>query len=323
MLRAEETTQTKTVYQSTLNVDYKSRPYENLLSKDQQNEETSKYKHFEANPPFVNLKTMFRNNFHAAIIFLLLLVGASSCTTSKQLSYFKDLPDRESVNKINTTNYEPLKLQTNDEVQVTVSSISPEASQFFNPVVVNPSPSVSGSAGNRQSPENLNLYRVSSNGFITFPVLGDIRAAGLTTDELKSSISEKLKDYLKNPIVTVRLANFKVTVIGEVGNPIVVPVNGQNINILEAIGAAGDMTVYGIRKNVKVIRKLPDGSTEVAILDFNKSSVLKSPWFKLRQNDIVYVQPNKSKGVLGTRASIWVPVVSSLITFAAIIISRK
>jgi polysaccharide export outer membrane protein len=148
-------------------------------------------------------------------------------------------------------------------------------------------------------------------------------AAGLTTEELKASISEKLKEYLKDPIVTTRLTNFKVTVIGEVGKPVVVPVGGQTINVLEAIGAAGDMTVNGIRKNVKVIRKLPDGSTEVAVLNFNKTNVLQSPWFQLRQNDIVYVQPNKSKGILGSRASVWVPIITSIIYTAAIFITRN
>ena len=111
--------------------------------------------------------------------------------------------------------------------------------------------------------------------------------------------------------------------IGEVGNPIVVPVNGQTINVIEAIGAAGDMTVFGIRKNVRVIRKLPDGGTEVALLDFNKSNVLQSPWFQLKQNDIVYVQPNKSKGVLGNRANVWVPIVTAFLYTAAILFTSN
>ena len=83
------------------------------------------------------------------------------------------------------------------------------------------------------------------------------------------------------------------------------------------------MTVYGIRKNVKVIRKLPDGTTEVALLNFNKANVLQSPWFQLKQNDIVYVQPNKSKGSLGTTTSVWVPIVTSILYIAAIIITRN
>ncbi len=257
------------------------------------------------------------------LLFLPAIAGIYSCSTSKQLPYFKDLPAVSLVNKISTLPYVPLKLQANDEVQVTISSTSPEASQFFNLVVVSPSTSFEGTTSGSQSQGYINLYRVSASGFITLPVLGDIQAAGFTTEELKSNISEKLKEYLKDAVVTARLTNFKVTVIGEVGNPVVIPVNGQTINVLEAVGAAGDMTVYGIRKNVKVIRKLPDGTTEVALLNFNKSNVLQSPWFQLKQNDIVYVQPNNSKGILGTKTSVWIPIISSLIYTAAIIISRR
>lgn len=246
-----------------------------------------------------------------------------SCKTTKQLSYFKDLQENTAVSKINTLPYEPLKLQVNDDVQVTISSTSPEASQFFNLVAATPSTSFDGTSASSQSKGYINLYRVSTSGFISMPVLGDIQAAGLNTEELKSNISEKLKEYLKDAVVTARLTNFKVTVIGEVGTPVVIPVNGQTINVLEAIGAAGDMTVFGIRNNVKVIRKLPDGTTEVALLNFNKSNVLQSPWFQLKQNDIVYVQPNKSKGILGTKTSLWVPVISSLIYTATIIITRR
>jgi len=249
--------------------------------------------------------------------------GLYSCKTSKQLAYFKDLRDSSLVSKISTLPYEPLKLQANDEVQVTISSSAPEASQFFNLVAVTPSTSVDGTATVSQSQGYINLYRVSTKGFISMPVLGDIEAAGLTTEELKTTISGKLKEYLKDAIVTTRLTNFKVTVIGEVDKPVIIPVNGQTINVLEAVGAAGDMTVHGIRKNVRVIRKLPDGSTEVAVLNFNKSNVLQSPWFQLKQNDIVYVQPNRSKALLGSRASVWVPIIASIIYTTAVFITTN
>jgi polysaccharide biosynthesis/export protein len=265
---------------------------------------------------------MLKRNFLIIVIILCSIISFYSCRTSKQLPYFKDLSDTALVSKIKSSRYDPLKLQTNDEVQISISSTLPEASQFFNPVVVTPSPSVDGIT-TKQSQGYINIYRVSFDGFITLPVLGDIKASGLTTEELKSTISEKLKDYLKNTIVTVRLTNFQVTVIGEVGKPLVIPVNGQTINVLEAIGAAGDLTVFGIRKNVKVIHKLPDGTTEIAILNLNKSDVFKSPWFQLKQNDIVYVQPNKNKGILGTKTDLFVPIVTALLYTAAIILSRN
>lgn len=271
---------------------------------------------------FVYPKLMLKRIFIYTVILLPSMAGLYSCKTSKQLSYFKDLRDTALVSKISTLPYEPLKLQANDEVQVTISSTSPEASQFFNLVAVTPT-SVDGTTSSNQSQGYINLYSVSTKGFITLPVLGNIQAAGLTTEELKSNISEKLKEYLKDAIVTTRLTNFKVTVIGEVGKPVVIPVNGQTINVLEAVGAAGDMTVHGIRKNVKVIRKLPDGTTEVALLNFNKSNVLQSPWFQLKQNDIIYVEPDRSKGILGSSATVWVPIITSIIYTAAIFITRN
>jgi polysaccharide export outer membrane protein len=251
----------------------------------------------------------------------LLIVCLYSCKAPRELPYFKDLPD-EAVSKIASSSYQPLKLQTDDEVQITISSLSPEASQFFNLVSATPLSSVAGASNASQSQTFANLYRVSAAGMLTMPVLGEIQANGLSTEELKAEIVKKLAPFLKDAIVTVRLTNFKVTVIGEVGKPTVVPVNGQNINVLEAIGAAGDMTIYGVRKNVKVLHKLQDGSTEVARLDFNNSSVLKSPYFQLKQNDIVYIQPNKSKGFRSSESGVWLPIVISILSLTASIILR-
>jgi polysaccharide biosynthesis/export protein len=258
------------------------------------------------------------------LVILVSIINLYSCRSSRQLPYFKDLSDTARLSKIATQPYEPLRLQANDEIQVTISSASPEASRFFNlsatsiPVTASSTSSLAAPSGGF-----MNLYHVSFGGSITIPVLGEIRVTGLTTEEVKMNIQEKLKDYLKDAVVTVTLTNFKVTVIGEVNRPVVVPVNGQTINVLEAVGASGDMTIFGIRKNVKVIRKLPDGTTEVAVLDFNKSNVMQSPYFQLKQNDVVYIQPNKSKGLQATRAGIWIPIVTTLISVAAIIITRK
>lgn len=266
---------------------------------------------------------MFRKFIINFFLLLPLLAMLCSCETSRQLPYFQDLPDNRPVTNVATKPYEPLKLQENDELQITVSSQSPEASQFFNLMVVAPSNNSAAPVISGANPGSLNMYRVSSNGSITMPVLGEIKVSGLTTEQVRLVILEKLKDYLKDAVVTVNLTNFKVTVIGEVNRPVVIPVNGQTFNVLEAVGASGDMTVFGIRKNVKVIRKLPDGKTEVAVLDFNKSNVMQSPYFQLRQNDIVYIQPNKSKGILGTRSSIWIPIITTLISVTAIVLTRN
>jgi len=237
---------------------------------------------------------MLRKFIIYLFVLLPLLAMLCSCETSRQLPYFQDLPDNRAVTNIATRPYEPLTLQSNDELQITVSSSSPEASQFFNLMVVAPSNTSAAPVIPTATPSAMNMYRVGASGNITMPVLGEVKVSGLTTEQVRLVVVEKLKDYLKDAVVTVNLTNFKVTVIGEVNRPVVIPVNGQTINVLEAVGASGDMTVFGIRKNVKVIRKLPDGKTEVAVLDFNKSNVMQSPYFQLRQNDIVYVK-RKSK----------------------------
>ena len=278
---------------------------------------------FQRELPFYITLFMFRKFITCSFLLFPLLAMLCSCETSRQLPYFQDLPDNRPVTNVATKPYEPLKLQENDEVQINVSSSSPEASQFFNLMVVAPSNTSAAPVIASSTPSAMNMYRVGANGNITMPVLGEIKVSGLTTDQVRVVIAERLKDYLKDAVVTVNLTNFKVTVIGEVNRPVVIPVNGQTINVLEAVGASGDMTVFGIRKNVKVIRKLPDGKTEVAVLDFNKSNVMQSPYFQLRQNDIVYIQPNKSKGILGTRSSIWIPIVTTLISVTAIVLTRK
>ena len=265
---------------------------------------------------------MSKNIFPAlAVIFVSIVF--SSCRTSRELPYFQDLSQTDPVTRLATPAYEPLKLQVNDEIQVTISSNSQESSMFFNLAAVTPNVAQNSGVNSKPVQSFINVYRVGYMGAITLPVLGDIYAMNLTTEDLRKNILLKLTDYLKDAIVTVTLVNFKVTVIGEVGSPIVVPVNGQTINVLEAIGAAGDLTVFGIRKNVRVIRKLADGTTEVASLNLNRSDLLSSPYFQLKQNDIVYVQPNKNKGLQGTRQNVWIPILTSAASIITIILTRN
>lgn len=251
-----------------------------------------------------------------------------SCQTSKQLTYFKDLSDTAALQTIPTAKAPPLQLQADDQVQLSISSPSPEATSFFNLMAATPSPSVNSTSSNssNQTSSNqsfINLYTVSNEGHITLPVIGDIQAAGLTLEQLRQQVVLALKPYLTNPIVSTRLTNFKVTVIGEVNKPFTVPVNGEKINVLEAIGASGDMTMYGARQKVKVIRKLPDGNTEIAKLDFNSSKTFQSPYFNLRQNDVVYIQPNKNKSFLANNTTFWASLVLSVASIVTVILTRN
>lgn len=266
-------------------------------------------------------------NTHLVRGFLLLLPLATilfSCKTSKQLTYFRDLSDTALLQTIPTAKAPAILLQPDDQVQLSISSPSPEASKFFNLMSANPSAQLSSTASTTSSSQSfLNLYTVSNEGLITLPVLGDVKAAGFTLEQLRQEVVMKLKPYLTNPIVSTRIMNFKVTVIGEVNKPFTVPVSGEKINVLEAIGASGDMTMYGSRKHVKVIRKLPDGNTEIARLDFNSSNTFQSPYFNLRQNDVVYIQPNKNKSFLANNTTFWASLLLSVASIVTVIITRN
>lgn len=255
-------------------------------------------------------------------LLILILLSSTSCRTVKQLTYFNDLSDTAAVNTIGTTKVEPLRLQADDQIQISISSPSAEAARFFNLMTSNPSASIS-STGSSSNQLFINLYTVSSEGKITLPVIGDLQAAGYTLEELRQSVTTALKPYLSNPIVSTRLTNFKVTVIGEVSRPFTVNVSGEKINILEAIGSAGDLTIYGSRKKVKVIRKLSDGNTEIARLDLNSVNAFQSPYFNLRQNDVVYVQPNKNKSFSVNNTTFWASVVLSIASITAVILTRR
>lgn len=264
-----------------------------------------------------------KNNHLWGLLILPVSFFFFSCQTSKQLTYFKDLSDTAALQTIPTAKAPPLQLQADDQVQLSISSPSAEASSFFNLMAASPSASTTGVTPSQPNQSFINLYTVSNEGRITLPVLGDIQAAGLTLEQLRQQVALALKPYLTNPIVSTRLTNFKVTVIGEVNKPFTVPVNGEKINVLEAIGASGDMTVYGARQKVKVIRKLPDGNTEIARLDFNSSKTFQSPYFNLRQNDVVYIQPNKNKSFLANNTTFWASVVLGVASIVTIILTRN
>ena len=218
--------------------------------------------------------------FSGILFFLIIVVSLVGCKSSKQLAYFQDLNDTTKIQSAAQYPYEPLKIKVDDQLQISISSPGAEAAQDFNLV-----------AGTATS-----VYIVSYSGNITLPVLGDMHVLDLTTEALKQKITDALKAYLKDVVVVVNITNFKVTVMGEVGNPGPIKVIGEKMDVLEAIGIAGDMTPFSIRTNVKVMRKAP-GGIEVAHLNFNSSKMLQSPFYQLQQNDVVYVEPNKNKGI--------------------------
>lgn len=185
------------------------------------------------------------------------------------------------------------KFQTDDLLSIKVTSLNAESNMLFNAGVLMPS----GDNKNTviSSPINED-YLIDKNGFINYPVIGQINLKGLTKLEAVIKMSLLLDEYVKNPIINIRLLNFRITVIGEVQRPSTFTIPTEKVTILEALGLAGDMTAFGKRDNVIIIRE-KDGLRSTTRLNLNEKSVLASPYYYLQQNDVIYVEPYKTKAI--------------------------
>ena len=217
----------------------------------------------------------------------------ASCQSYKKVPY---LQDSEVVGQaVQQETLYDARIMPKDQLTVVVSCTNPELAAPFNLTAAG---SASMTAGNSQgaSQSSPQTYLVDNEGNINFPVLGILKVGGLTKKEVEQMIVEKLKPYIKEtPIVTARMVNYKISVLGEVAGPGTFTISNEKVNLLEALAMAGDMTIYGMRDNVKLIREDADGKQQIITLDLNKAETLLSPYYWLQQNDIVYVTPNKAK----------------------------
>ena len=168
-------------------------------------------------------------------------------------------------------------------------------------------------------------YLVNNQGEIDFPVLGRLKISGLTKNECEALIREKLIPYLKEtPIVNVRMVNYKISVLGEVKSPGTFTVSNEKVNVLEALAMAGDMTVYGVRDNVKLVRENANGERIIQTLNLNDADLIRSPYFYLQQNDILYVSPNKTvarNSDIGNSTTLWISATSILVSIASLLVT--
>lgn len=244
---------------------------------------------------------------------LLLFLVFSSCASRKDVVYFQDTSDFETL--VNDNAFAS-KFKVDDLVSIHVSSLNPEASAPFN--------LFRGASENGFQPEQVD-YLVDQAGEIDFPVIGKLRIEGLSPDELRVLLRDRLSEYLKDPIINIRLRNFTVTVLGAVNRPGTYPINGEQVTILEALGFAGDLTIRGRRENVLVIRDF-SGTKIYTRIDLTSKNMVKSPVYYLTQNDVVYVEPNQSgikETSIDARAGLYVSIVSVLITATAIFLTRN
>lgn len=242
---------------------------------------------------------------------LYLLISAfflASCVSHKQVTYFNDLQDVKT-GELNIPNAPSSVLKKGDLVEVQISSISLETNAYFQK---DQSSSDEGFGGN--------LYQIDEEGVIHLPLVGKIEITGLSKEEARSTIEAALLEYVQKPSVNLRIADYKITVLGEVNSPGVYKIPTGDATLLEALGYAGDLTVYGVRANVLLIR---DNGVEKSFhrLNLNDSGVLESEHFYLQNNDVIYVQP--TKGLTSKDDNIYriLPLVISSLTFIAVVIS--
>ena len=244
-----------------------------------------------------------------------------SCGSTKNIAYFQNA---KYIDYEQSKYLYDAKIMPKDILTITVTTVNPEAAVPFNltiPTTLNQSQRATNNTSLLQT------YLVDNNGQIEYPVVGTIAVGGLTKSDCEKLILSKIKPYLnenERPVVTVRMTNYKISVLGEVARPGMFTVGNEKINILEALAQAGDLTIYGVRTNVKLIREDATGKKEIHTLNLNDASLINSPYYYLQQNDIVYVEPNKVKSRnsgVGATTSLWLTGTSILISLASLLYS--
>lgn len=261
-----------------------------------------------------------KNKILIYIFFGFLIQLSISCGQKKQIAYYQNIDQlKEGVVTFNP------KIQTDDLLTIVVSAPDPEIAAPFNlSVTMTPIATNQASQGQLQQ----QLYLVDNQGMIQFPVLGEIKIGGLTKNEAVTMLKIKLKSLIKEPIINIRIVNFKVTVQGEVFKPGSFNVVSERITLPEALSLAGDLTINGKRSNIIVIRE-ENGKRTHAKVDITKSDFINSPYYYLSQNDLIYVEPNSAKSNTATVFNQNIPIfisIASLVSsaiFSIILINQN
>jgi polysaccharide export outer membrane protein len=242
-------------------------------------------------------------SYYLSLLSFLCLLLCFSCRPSRSLVYFSDINNSEDYRAV-IKNAAVLRLQPNDLLSIRVTSLNRESDELFNQ---------SGKVSNANngsdgfSPDG--GYLIDSAGYVNFPVVGKVKLSGQTIEEATARMTTALEKYLKSPLLSIRLLNFRITVIGEVNKPSTFLVPSSHINVLEALGLAGDMTAYGRRENVLLVRE-SNHVRSTTRLNLNNKELLNSPYFYLQQNDVIYVVPDRIKEVQASTNTRTVTIVS-------------
>ena len=245
------------------------------------------------------------------VTVILMMVG---CGSSKEVAYWQNI---DSISLAASKGLYDAKIMPKDELTILVQTTDPVTSEPFN----------LRSTGQTSNKDQITGYLVDNDGMINFPIVGKIHVAGLTKTECEDLIKSKIQPYLartENPLVSVRTSSYRITVIGEVNRPGVIPVATEKISLIEALAEAGDMTIYGKRDNVLLVREDKSGEKHKVRLNMNDANIINSPYYYLQQNDIIYVEPHKVKArntFFGSNTSIFYSVIGITTSLVSLLIT--
>lgn len=239
----------------------------------------------------VNWKKYGFSNLKFILCFLFFPMFFYSCISTQNVPYFKDISDTSKPVSVVMSAYNDPIIQIDDILSVNIQTIDPQASA---PISQSNIANLSATSSTLPPMPSSTGYLVDKEGTISIPLLGTIKVAGLTTAKARKVILTKAEEFYKSPTVQVRYENFKVTILGEVQRPSSYAIPNERITVLDALGLAGDLTIYGRRENIMLIRDSL-GSKQFIRLNLNSTELVKSPYFYLKQNDVLYVEPNKAK----------------------------
>ncbi len=260
---------------------------------------------------------MKKLHFFSFLIFASLLI--TGCGSVKNVAY---LQNSDSISFEQSRFLYDARIMPKDQITISVNTTNPEASLPFNLLLQN-----AYSQGRTVSSYGGTLmpYLVDNDGYINFPIVGRLHVAGLTKSEAERMVTEKIRPYMaetENPVVTVTMASYSVSGLGEVARPGSFQVAREKITIFEALAQAGDLTIYGVRDRVKLIREDATGKKEIHTLNLMDANIINSPYYYLQQNDVVYVEPNKVKAQnskVGQTTTLWFSTTSILISMASLL----
>jgi polysaccharide export outer membrane protein len=266
---------------------------------------------------------LYKSKYSVITVLICLTFCVMGCQGTKNVPYFKDV-SLAPQSEINTSSKftEPV-IQTDDILAISIFTIDPSTNMIVNQVGSQAVSSILTGTGGLGATPPTSGFLVDKAGEIDLSLIGKVKVSGLTTSKAKDLLKEKASFVYQNPNVQVRFANFKITVLGEVSRPASYLVPNEKVTVLDALGLAGDLTIYGKRENVILIRD-NDGKKEFARLNLNSSDLFNSPFFYLKQNDVLYVEPTKGKAaslnqyrtqtfaLIGTVLSVFIVLISRI-----------